>query len=92
MSIKLASEHVQYIEEALNTMVNARQRVPDVMSDAHTKMAYIAQYVATTAGHGAAVELLQVLLQNVKDGEQLLSTLNDGFKMKVALQRTLAQL
>ena len=83
MSVKLESEHVAYIETALDTMLGRKHHVRDVVSDAYTKLLLITQYVATVAGHQAATELLDATTASLRQSEDLLSTLNEGFKMHV---------
>ena len=90
--MKLQSEDVAYIEEALNTMMLARQDIPKVMSDAQKRIAHILRYVATVAGREACDGMLDALLQQFDDHLDYFDVMNDGFKMRVDLAKGIAKL
>ncbi len=83
MSVALKSEHVAYIELALDTMLARKHHVKDAVSDAYNQLLLITQYIATIAGHRAATELLDATAASLRESEEMLTTFNEGFKMHV---------
>lgn len=92
MTIKLKSEHVAYIEQALDTMLGRKHHVRDAVSDAYSQLLLITQYVATIAGHQTATELIDALANSLRANEELLTTFNEGFHMRIDMKRSLGQI
>jgi hypothetical protein len=85
--IALEDKHVSYIEQQFELMRQTRSSQNTLLLEGHQSMAAIVQAIAVVVDPGAAIELLEALAQNVRDGRPLLDSMHEGFKMRVHVMR-----
>ena len=85
--MKLQEGHINYIEQQFDLMRKKRMGIDELLLEAHHNIAAYVQAVAVVASPTEALMLLEALANNVRQGDELLSSMNKGFHLKVNVMR-----